>query len=270
MLLSPPLTAGSCSPAPSLKRSFSNATDDAYTPPATPPPLKRRRCPSSVASPAYQHDIVKPGEFFFDPTGLTTPPEYTHVPYDPDFGRKVCKQYKKSLIAQRACDAVTTAARKQKYGAEAALAHSPGSTPDHIRRSYEDEQRRLDQAFAEIIANSESEAEPALDTRASFRSGELGSKLVQERGSDFMTANTTCRPASSLISRDGGTQVKQHLSFSSSAAHTQHHNGVLTRDSAASIDASCTSRARSAYRISSLRRQYRLQAQHRSSLLVGS
>ncbi|QIW94594.1 hypothetical protein AMS68_000112 [Peltaster fructicola] len=164
MLPSPPLTADSgCSSPCSLKRTLSDAIDDATPPPSQ--PLKRRRCSTSVPLPAGQQGILGGSLSFFDPAKLVTPPEYAHIPYDPDFGAKVCQQYKKSLKTKSACDAVVSAARRHKYGQEDALAYSPGSTPDHIRSSYEERQRKLDELAEDIIANSdsESEAEPEAD-----------------------------------------------------------------------------------------------------------
>lgn len=182
---------------------------------------------------------------------------------------------------QRACDAVTTAARRQKYGEEIALSHSPGSTPDHVRRSYEDEQRRLDEAAAEIIANSESEAEPACPDKADFRSGGLGCKSRPEQRANFMARNTNSIAMQyALASRDLSPYQPKHIQLAGQQAaalpssdipsHSQHYRHGVQSGFQASMDASCSARAQTAFRISNLRRKYRLREQHRSSLMVGS
>lgn len=158
MLPSPPLTAASGFSSPrSLKRTFSDLVDDDTPPPSQ--PLKQRRISASAPLRQVQDELWGHLNARFDPSSLITPPEYCHVPYDPEFGVKVCQHYKKSLKTKRACDAVVHASRRHKYGEEDALAYSPGSTPDHIRSSYEIKQRQLDRMAEDIMANSDSDSE---------------------------------------------------------------------------------------------------------------
>lgn len=215
MLPSPPLTADSCPSPRSLKRTYSDATDDAYTPPPS-QPLKRRR--QSINRPGgLKEDIAESLEFFFDASSLVTPPEYTHVPYDPRFGEKVCQQYKRSLRTSRTCDAIVLQARKQKYGEEDALLYDPGSTPDHIRQRYEMKQRELDELAADIIANSDSEFEEEEESQDSLR---FRKKMMRRRksGSQMRDLKIISNCNANLISSRDGLSAKTN-----GGVQLQHH-----------------------------------------------
>lgn len=257
---SPPLTADSCeTPARDLKRTLSDADSDSHST-SSPRPWKRIQPSPCSARSSLVHDTAGNEEWtvvspLHDLSHPLTPPEYAHVPYDPDFGAKVFRQYRRSVRIQRACDSVVLAARRHKYGVENALAFSPGSTPDHLRREYEEEQRRIGKIMDDIIANSDSEFE------SDAGEDDDGEDFSGEE-SHYSTMETSIATSDDLLRALPGTRrrrVAHHeadrsalppasptkkIAVPRSKEHTQaHHIGVTATpaDSLASTSSSCSS-----------------------------
>ncbi|KAL1616911.1 hypothetical protein SLS54_008116 [Diplodia seriata] len=77
--------------------------------------------------------------------------------YDPDFGEKVCNQYRYSLI----CDNSDKKFRRRKYGTEAAAKYRRGSTPQSLRDAYWRDQEERERRILASTPEGSSDDEPS-------------------------------------------------------------------------------------------------------------